>query len=76
MLIFFELKLINLMSKLFIHDVHVPYAATQKQPSLKSPFSKNRYFFLVFSRKLSTHITTNNLNAASQVKDPDPAFKE
>jgi len=78
MLIFFELNLINLMSKLFIDDIHAPYVALQEQRSPKSPFSKNRYFFLVLSRKMSTHITTNNLNAASHVKDPDSdlAFKE
>jgi hypothetical protein len=88
MLIFFKLNLINLMLKLFIHDAQAPCAATQQRPSLKinkplpkSSFFKNRSFFLVFSRKISTNITTNNLDDANKVKilypqDSDPAFNQ
>jgi hypothetical protein len=70
MLIFFKLKLINLMSKFFIEDAHAPYAAAlRQQPSPKnhmnkplpqSPLLKNRYCFLVFSRKMSTNISTED----------------
>ena len=88
MLIFFKLNLINLMLKLFIYNPQAPCAATQQQPSLKInkplsqlPFFKNRSFFLVFSRKISTNITTNNLNDVNKVKNlypqyPDAAFNQ
>jgi hypothetical protein len=56
------------MSKFFIEDAHAPYAAAlRQQPSPKnhmnkplpqSPLLKNRYCFLVFSRKMSTNIST------------------
>jgi hypothetical protein len=75
MLIFFKLKLINLMSKLFMDDAHAPYAAASRQqrspknlmnkPLPQSPLLKNRYCFLVFSRKMSTNISTDNLDDAS-----------
>ena len=94
MLIFFKLKLINfnLMSKLFIEDAHAPYAAaSRQQPSPKnrmnkpwpqSPLLKNRYCFLVFSRKMSTNISTDSLYEAScdnfteDPKDKDLAFNQ
>jgi len=64
MLVFFELNLINLISKLFIDDTRVTYAAPQQNLSLfnmNKPLSKSP-FFLVFSRKMSTKITTDNLD--------------
>lgn len=70
-LVFIKLKLINLMSKLFIivHDryaTHAPPKNHINKPSFKSPLLNNRYCYLVFNRKMSTNINTNSLDGCTR----------
>lgn len=76
MLIYFELKLIILMSKLFINDTHAPALQEQlsfniNKPLFQSSFLKKKYFFLVFSRNMSTKITTDSLDEEYYDDDDD-----
>lgn len=67
-LVFIELKLINLIPKLFTFEQHNFFNKTPKS-------SLNNRYGLVFSRNMSTNISTNNLNSKN-IDSENLAFKQ
>lgn len=76
-LVFIELKLINLISKLSIFEKQIVQAQTSKSPTilLCKPRSMLRPYCLILSRKMST--TSNDFNNSNNTNHlKDLAFKE